>query len=72
VRERSASGQGFLDAGDTPAFRGVYEAAVGLIGREILTTPGWPVEGVGISMLPWWLSRQAAQSPIFFVAFSLG
>jgi len=23
VRERSASGQGFLDSGDTPAFRGV-------------------------------------------------
>ena len=29
VRERSASGSGFLDAGDTPAFRGVYEAAAG-------------------------------------------
>src|SRR5215813_6340058 len=26
VKERSVSGQGFLDAGDTPAFRGVYEA----------------------------------------------
>src|SRR3981081_1744848 len=29
VRERSQSGAGFLDAGDTPAFRGVYEDAAG-------------------------------------------
>src|SRR5271155_5173856 len=27
VRERSMTGVGFLDGGDTPAFRGVYEAA---------------------------------------------
>jgi acetoin utilization protein AcuC len=32
VRERSASGQGYLDAGDTPAFRGVYEAAACVVG----------------------------------------
>src|SRR6059058_4056169 len=32
VRERSQSGCGFLDAGDTPAFRGVYEAAADVVG----------------------------------------
>jgi acetoin utilization protein AcuC len=35
VRERSTSGQGFLDAGDTPAFRGVYEAATYVVGATL-------------------------------------
>jgi acetoin utilization protein AcuC len=35
VRERSASGNGFLDGGDTPAFRGVYEAAAGVVGASL-------------------------------------
>jgi acetoin utilization protein AcuC len=35
VRARSTSGQGFLDAGDTPAFRGVYEAAVDVVGATL-------------------------------------
>lgn len=35
VRERSATGQGFLDAGDTPAFRGVYEAAATVVGASL-------------------------------------
>jgi acetoin utilization protein AcuC len=35
VRERSISGQGFLDAGDTPAFRGIYEAAVTVVGAAL-------------------------------------
>jgi acetoin utilization protein AcuC len=35
VRERSASGQGFLDAGDTPAFRGIYEAAAYVVGATL-------------------------------------
>ncbi|HWX69246.1 MAG TPA: acetoin utilization protein AcuC [Steroidobacteraceae bacterium] len=35
VRERSASGVGLLDAGDTPAFRGVYEAAAGVVGATL-------------------------------------
>src|SRR5579871_3814163 len=35
VRERSASGTGFLYAGDTPAFRGVYEAAAGVVGATL-------------------------------------
>ncbi|MGE0582098.1 MAG: acetoin utilization protein AcuC [Steroidobacteraceae bacterium] len=36
VRERSASGQGFLDDGDTPAFRGVYEAAASVVGATLV------------------------------------
>lgn len=36
VRERSQSGQGFLDAGDTPAFRGVFEAASVVVGSTML------------------------------------
>lgn len=35
VRERSQLGQGFLDAGDTPAFRGVYEAAATVVGASV-------------------------------------
>jgi acetoin utilization protein AcuC len=35
VRERSLSGTGLLDAGDTPAFRGVYEAAAGVVGATL-------------------------------------
>jgi acetoin utilization protein AcuC len=35
VRERSLTGQGFLDGGDTPAFRGVYEAAATVVGASI-------------------------------------
>ncbi len=35
VRERSVTGQGYLDAGDTPAFRGVYEAAATVVGASL-------------------------------------
>jgi acetoin utilization protein AcuC len=35
VRERSLSGSGFLDGGDTPAFRGVYEAAAVVVGATL-------------------------------------
>lgn len=35
VRERSQRGSGFLDAGDTPAFRGCYEAAAGVVGATL-------------------------------------
>jgi acetoin utilization protein AcuC len=35
VKERSVSGQGFLDGGDTPAFRGVYEAAALVVGATL-------------------------------------
>ncbi len=35
VRERSATGHGYLDQGDTPAFRGVYEAASHVVGGTL-------------------------------------
>jgi len=35
VRERSASGSGMLDGGDTPAFKGVYEAAADVVGATL-------------------------------------
>jgi acetoin utilization protein AcuC len=38
VVEKSESGQGFLDGGDTPAFRGVYEAAASVVGATLLAT----------------------------------
>jgi acetoin utilization protein AcuC len=38
VRERSVSGQGLLDGGDTPAFRGVYEAAAAVVGATLNAT----------------------------------
>jgi acetoin utilization protein AcuC len=40
VRERSASGQGYLDAGDTPAFRGVYEVAACVVGATLTAAEG--------------------------------
>ncbi|GMU69349.1 MAG: acetoin utilization protein AcuC [Steroidobacteraceae bacterium] len=36
VRERSCTGQGCLDGGDTPAFRGVYEASASVVGATLL------------------------------------
>jgi acetoin utilization protein AcuC len=38
VAERSRTGQGFLDAGDTPAFRGVFEAASNVVGASLVAT----------------------------------
>ena len=38
VRTGSASGQGFLDGGDTPAFRGVFEAAATVVGATLIAT----------------------------------
>ncbi|HZO22948.1 MAG TPA: hypothetical protein VFB37_10650 [Steroidobacteraceae bacterium] len=35
VRTRSADGHGFLDYGDTPAFRGMYEAATVVVGSTL-------------------------------------
>ena len=35
VRERSVTGQGMLDDGDTPAFRGVFEAAANVVGATL-------------------------------------
>jgi acetoin utilization protein AcuC len=36
VQARSATGEGFLDAGDTPAFKGVYEAAADVVGASLV------------------------------------
>ena len=36
VIARSASGEGFLDAGDTPAFKGVFEAASDVVGASLV------------------------------------
>ena len=36
VAERSGHGQGYLDAGDTPAFRGVFEAASNVVGAALV------------------------------------
>lgn len=36
VLERSATGEGFLDGGDTPAFPGVYEASASVVGATLL------------------------------------
>ena len=38
VAERSVLGRGFLDAGDTPAYRGVYEAASHVVGATLVAT----------------------------------
>lgn len=35
VRERSVSGLGYLDAGDTPAWKGVFEAASAVVGATL-------------------------------------
>lgn len=35
VRQRSESGQGYLDGGDTPAYRGVFEAANYVVGATL-------------------------------------
>jgi acetoin utilization protein AcuC len=36
VMARSESGEGFLDAGDTPAFKGVFEAASDVVGASLV------------------------------------
>jgi len=38
VADRSRTGHGYLDAGDTPAFRGVYEAASHVVGASLVAT----------------------------------
>lgn len=46
VMERSQSGSGWLDAGDTPAFRGVFEAAACVVGASLSATE-WIMAGSG-------------------------
>jgi len=36
VRERSVTGHGYLDSGDTPAWKGVYEAACHVVGATLI------------------------------------
>ena len=36
VVARSATGEGLLDAGDTPAFKGVFEAACNVVGASLV------------------------------------
>ena len=36
VQQKSLSGEGFLDGGDTPAFRGVFEAASSVVGATLV------------------------------------
>jgi acetoin utilization protein AcuC len=38
VQARSVTGEGFLDGGDTPAFRGVYETAGRVVGATLVAT----------------------------------
>jgi acetoin utilization protein AcuC len=44
VMERSQAGNGWLDGGDTPAFRGVFEAAQCVVGAS-LTATEWILDG---------------------------
>ena len=44
VMERSQAGSGWLDGGDTPAFRGVFEAAQCVVGASLKATE-WILEG---------------------------
>jgi acetoin utilization protein AcuC len=36
VQARSLTGEGYLDAGDTPAFKGIYEAACDVVGAALV------------------------------------
>jgi acetoin utilization protein AcuC len=36
VRQKSLTGEGFLDAGDTPAFRGVFDASSAVVGATLV------------------------------------
>lgn len=38
VEARSATGEGFLDAGDTPAWKGMFEAACDVVGAALVAT----------------------------------
>jgi acetoin utilization protein AcuC len=44
IMERSQSGLGYLDGGDTPAYRGVFEAASCVVGST-LTATDWMMRG---------------------------
>ncbi len=52
VRERSESGQGYLDGGDTPAFRGVYGTAAWVVGATLTATEGIMAGEYGHAFVP--------------------
>ncbi len=63
VKERSATGQGCLDAGDTPAFRGVYEAAALVVGATLNATD---------AIMSRHLQRACSPSPAFITRRAIG
>src|SRR5512138_101339 len=52
VRERSAAGQGYLDGGDTPAKRGIYEAAVSVVGATLVGVEALMTERAKRAFIP--------------------
>ena len=52
IRERSASGQGYLDAGDTPAWKGVFEAASSVVGATLVATEALMSGGARRAFVP--------------------
>lgn len=52
VRTRSATGEGFLDAGDTPAWKGVYEAACDVVGAVLVAAEALMSGAAGRAFVP--------------------
>ncbi len=52
VQVLSARGEGYLDAGDTPAFRGVYEAAAAVVGASLVATEALMAGEVQAAFVP--------------------
>ena len=52
VALRSASGEGFLDGGDTPAFLGVFEAASSVVGATLVAVESIMNAGQGRAFVP--------------------
>ena len=52
VRERSAAGQGYLDGGDTPAKRGIFEAAMSVVGATLVGVEALMTERAKRAFIP--------------------
>jgi acetoin utilization protein AcuC len=52
VRERSAVGGGYLDSGDTPATRGIHEAAAQVVGASLEAAAALLAGSVGRAFVP--------------------
>jgi acetoin utilization protein AcuC len=52
VLRRSASGEGFLDGGDTPAFAGVFDAASSVVGATMVAVESIMQAGGGRAFVP--------------------